>query len=95
MFHGGTRMSPIITIATSDVSDVRRELARMEAKRRGFLRLRGAPAAEQIRGVRIRLGAAMLEAMERGDDLVTLDLGEDDTYVDQALERVRDVARAH
>lgn len=79
-------MSPSITIPTDHVPALRRELSRVEARRRWPWRS-GATAA-QLRTVRVHLGAAMLEAMEKGEPTVTLDLGDATDLVFEALDRL-------
>jgi hypothetical protein len=79
-------MSPRISIPTDQVPSVRRELSRMEAKRRWPWR--SGSAAAQLRTARVHLGAAMLEAMEQGRTTVTLDLGDATDLVFEALDRL-------
>src|SRR4051794_9426785 len=81
------RMSPTITIPTDRVSAIRRELSRMESRRRWPLTGRGREAG-QLRSARIQLGAAMLEAMQHGHPAVTVDLGDANDLVLEALDRV-------
>jgi hypothetical protein len=82
-------MSPQVTIATEQVSAVRRELSRMEAKRRWPLNWRSGREAGRLRTARLQLGAAMLQAMEHGSREVTLDLGDDSAdLVLEALDRL-------
>ncbi|MFL5910012.1 MAG: hypothetical protein ACJ768_05520 [Gaiellaceae bacterium] len=85
-------MSPSISIPTDQVSAVRRELSRMESKRRWPLSSRSGYAAGQLRSARIQLGAAMLEAMEHGWAAVTLDLGDATDLVIDAMDRVHATA---
>ena len=82
-------MSPRISIPTDQVSAVRRELSRMESKRRWPLSWRAGHEAGQLRSARMQLGAAMLEAMEHGWSAVTLDLGDATDPVIDALDRVQ------
>jgi len=86
-------MSPSITISTNQVSNVRRELARMEHKRRWPLGLRSGDA-QAIRATRIRLGAAMIEAAHAGDRTVTIELGDAAHFVEEALDRLTATANA-
>jgi hypothetical protein len=92
-FERGTRMSPMISIPTDQVSAVRRELSRLESKRRWPLTWRSGAEAGQIRSARIQLGAAMLEAMEHGWSAVTLDLGDATDLVIDAHDRVQATAQ--
>jgi hypothetical protein len=85
-------MSPRISIPTGQVSAVRRELSRMESKRRWPLNWRSGHEAVQLRSARIQLGAAMLEAMEHGSAAVTLDLGDATDLVIDAMDRVQATA---
>ena len=85
-------MSPSISIPTEQVSAVRRELSRMESKRRWPLSFRSGHEAGQFRSARIQLGAAMIEAMEHGWAAVTLDLGDATDIVIDALDRVEATA---
>ena len=85
-------MSPRISIPTDQVSAVRRELSRMESKRRWPLSWRSGHEAGQLRSARIQLGAAMLESMEHGWAAVTLDLGDATDPVIDALDRVQATA---
>jgi hypothetical protein len=87
-------MSPTTTIPNNQVPEVRRELSRMEHRRRWPLGRRNGGDAAAIRAARIRLGAAMIESMEAGRPTVTLDLGEAAVYVEEALERIRATAHA-
>src|SRR4051812_45352904 len=82
------RMSPTITIPTDRVSAIRRELSRMESRRRWPLTWRSGREAGQVRTARIQLGAAMLEAMQHGHPAVTVDLGDANDLVLEALDRV-------
>jgi hypothetical protein len=84
-------MSPRISIPTDQVSAVRRELSRMESKRRWPLNRRSGEAG-QLRSARIQLGAAMLEAMQHGHPTITLDLGDATDVVFEALDRVQATA---
>jgi hypothetical protein len=82
-------MSPQVTIPTEQVSAVRRELSRMESKRRWPLTGRSGEAG-RLRTARIQLGAAMLAAMEHGEAEVSLELGSASTnLVLEAFDRVR------
>lgn len=81
-------MSPRITIPTDQVPSVRRELSRMESKRRWPLSWRTGATAGQLRTARVHLGAAMIEAMDDGRSTVTLDFGDATDLVHEALHRV-------
>jgi hypothetical protein len=82
-------MSPQVTIPTEQVSAVRRELSRMEAKRRWPLNWRSGREAGRLRTARLQLGAEMLHAMEDGAPAITLELGEDMAdLVLEALDRL-------
>jgi hypothetical protein len=81
-------MSPTITIPTDRVSAIRRELSRMESRRRWPLTWRSGAEAGQIRTARIQLGAAMLEAMHHGHPTITVDLGDANDLVLEVLDRV-------
>jgi hypothetical protein len=85
-------MSPSISIPTGQVSAVRRELSRMESRRRWPLTWRSGGEAGRLRSARIQLGAAMLEAMQLGNPTVSLDLGEASDLVFEALDRVQAAA---
>jgi len=83
-------MSPEISIPTDQASAIRRELSRMESKRRWPLSWRSGGEGSQLRTARIQLGAAMLEALEHGRPTITLDLDDDATdLVLAALGRVQ------
>ena len=82
-------MSPNISIPTDQVSAVRRELSRMESRRRWPLSWRADTESGRLRSARVQLGAAMLEAMEHGRSAVTLDLGDATDLVIDALDRVQ------
>jgi hypothetical protein len=86
-------MSPTITIPNDQVPEVRRELSRMEHRRRWPLGRRNGDETAMIRAARIRLGAAMIESMEAGRPGVTLDLGEAAVHVEEALERIHATAQ--
>ena len=89
MLSVASRMSPRMSIPTDQVSAVRRELSRMEAKRRWPLNWRSGAEAQRLRSARIQLGAAMLEAMQNGQRTISLDLGAATTeLVFEALDRV-------
>ena len=81
-------MSPI-DIPNDQVPEVRRELSRMEHRRRWPLGRRNGDETAMIRAARIQLGAAMIESIHAGRPTVTLDLGEAAIYVEEALERLR------
>jgi hypothetical protein len=81
-------MSQRISIPTEQVSAVRRELSRMESKRRWPRNRRFGGSAGQLQSARIQLGAAMLEAMRHGRPTITLDLGDATDLVFEALDRV-------
>jgi hypothetical protein len=87
-------MSPRISMPTDHVPAVRRELSRMESKRRWPLNRRGGAEATALRTARVHLGAAMIAATESGSPTVTVDLGDASDLVFAALDRVAEAEDA-
>src|SRR5436190_23744125 len=88
-------MSPRISMPTDYVPAVRRELTRMQSKRHWRLSRRNGTDAALLRTARVHLGAAMLEAMEKGSPTVTVDVGAATDLVFAALDRVAAAEEAH
>ena len=81
-------MSPRISMPTDHVPAVRRELTRMQSRRHWPLSRRNGTESALLRTARVHLGAAMIEAMEKGSPTVTVDVGDATELVFDALDRV-------
>jgi hypothetical protein len=88
-------MNPRISMPTDHVPAVRRELTRMQSKRHWPRGRRNGAEAARLRTARVHLGAAMLEAMEKGSPTVAVDVGDATDLVFQALDRVAAADEAH